>query len=134
MYNKTTVTQLGTCIGKKCKFFVVPRNGQALLGMLETDALNIIKIYINAIGAEEAGGSDRCCTNMHTVQGAKLKQETDGAEKCYTNMDSISKSNNKTRPRVKSNSYKTIEYFRAGLSYESNKKRSAENTQQIHRL
>ena len=32
---------------KKCKFFVVPRNRQALLGMPDTDALNIIKININ---------------------------------------------------------------------------------------
>ena len=39
-YNKTTITQLGTCTvtvennnkKKKCRFFVVPRNGQVLLG------------------------------------------------------------------------------------------------------
>ena len=46
-YNKAVITQLGTCavminfknIKKRCMFFVVPRNGQALLGMLDTAAL-----------------------------------------------------------------------------------------------
>ena len=77
-YNKTTITQLGSCIveieyknnKKKCRFFVVPRNGQALLGMPDWDVLNIIKMNINAIGAEQTGGSDKCCKNMHTIQGA----------------------------------------------------------------
>ena len=49
--------------------FVVPGNRLALLGMPDTDVLNIIKISINAIGAEQTGGSDKCCANMHTVQG-----------------------------------------------------------------
>ena len=47
MYNKTVIAQLGTCVviinykdnKKKCEFFVVPRNGQALLGMPDTVAL-----------------------------------------------------------------------------------------------
>ena len=46
MYNKTTITQLGTCKVviecksnmKTCQFFVVPSNGQALLGIPDTDA------------------------------------------------------------------------------------------------
>ena len=50
-YNKTTITQLGTCIVeleckdnmKKCKFFVVPGKRQALLGMSDIDALDVIK-------------------------------------------------------------------------------------------
>ena len=49
-YNKTTITQLGTCKviiepkcnRKKCQFFVVPGNGQALLGMPDIDAVQII--------------------------------------------------------------------------------------------
>ena len=43
------------------KFFVVPGNGQALLGMPDIDALNIINI--NSIGTEHDGGNDNCCTN-----------------------------------------------------------------------
>ena len=105
MYNKTTVTQLDAYTvevehknnKKKCRFFVVPRNGQVLLCMPDTDVLNTIKINIYAIGAEQTGGSDKCCANMHTVQGDEPKQETGRAEKCYTNMDSISKSNSKTK-------------------------------------
>ena len=52
---------------EKCRFFVVPRNGQALLGMPDTDVLNIIKINIDSIGAEDAGDS-KWCANMYTVQ------------------------------------------------------------------
>ena len=67
MYNKTTITQLGTCTvevehknnRKKCKFFVVLRNGQALLGMPDTDVLSIIKITVNTIGAEQTRGSNK---------------------------------------------------------------------------
>ena len=36
---------------KKCEFFVVPRNGQALLGMPDTAALNIINLNIDSIEA-----------------------------------------------------------------------------------
>ena len=51
MHNKPTITQLGICIGElqhkirreNVDFFVVPRNGQALLGMPDIDMLNIIK-------------------------------------------------------------------------------------------
>ena len=34
---------------KKCEFFVVPGNGQALLGMPDTAALNIINVNIDSI-------------------------------------------------------------------------------------
>ena len=57
-YNKTTIAQLGTCTviiehnnkKKKCRFCVVPGNGQVLLGMPDTDVLSIIKICIDSIG------------------------------------------------------------------------------------
>ena len=56
-YNKTVITQLGTCAvminfknsKKKCVFFVVPRNGQVVLGMPDTVALKIIIINIDSI-------------------------------------------------------------------------------------
>ena len=59
-YNKTTVTQLRKCTvevehknnRKKCNFLVVPWNRQLLLGMSDTDTLNILKINIDLIGAE----------------------------------------------------------------------------------
>ena len=77
-------------------------NGLALLGMPDIDVLDKIKINIHTTGAEQTGGSDNCCTNMHTVQKDDLMQETVRAEKCYTNTDSISKSNNKTKSMAKS--------------------------------
>ena len=101
--------------------------------MCDTNVLKITKINIHSIGAEQDGGSHKSCINMHTVHGDEPKQETGRAEKCYTNMDRISKSNNKTRPMVKSNSYKTIEYFLSGLSYENDKKRSVQTTQEIYK-
>ena len=79
----------------------MPKNGQALLGMSDTDILNIIKINIDSLGAEDARDS-KWCASKHTVQESELKQETDRAEKCYPNMDSISKSgDNNTKPMVK---------------------------------
>ena len=96
--------------------------------MPDIDALNIIKINIHTIGAEQT-----CGANMHTVQRDDPKQETVRAEKCYTNTDSISRSNNKTKPMVKSKLSKTIEYFLSGLSYDSDKKRNAETTEQLYK-
>ena len=60
-YNKTFITQLGTCVvtieyknnGRKCEFFVVPGNGQVLLGMPDTAALKIININIDSLEAED---------------------------------------------------------------------------------
>ena len=63
------------------------------------------------------------CKQAHCPE--KKKQEIDGAEKCYTNTDSISKSNNKKKPTVETRLPNTVEYFLSGLSYDSNKKRSA---------
>ena len=70
--------------------------------MPDIDMLNVLKINIHTIGAEQNRGNDNCCTNMHAIQGDDLMQETVKAEKCCTNIDSISKSNNRTKPMVKS--------------------------------
>ena len=61
---------------RKCRYFVVPSNGQALLSMPDIDMLNILKVNIHAIGADQTRGSDNCCTKMHAIQGDDLKQET----------------------------------------------------------
>ena len=62
MYNGTHFMQLGTCTPlvkfknskKLCGFFVVPGNTQALLGMPDMAALNIIYLNIDSIQAEVA--------------------------------------------------------------------------------
>ena len=38
---------------RKCEFFVVPGNGQVLLGMPDTAALNIINVNIDFLVAED---------------------------------------------------------------------------------
>ena len=75
MYNKTTITQLGTCQvvikhknnKKSCQFFVVPGDGQALLGLPDTDVLNIININIDSIDAEVVKNKE-CHVNTKTLQ------------------------------------------------------------------
>ena len=73
-------------------------------------------------------------THIHTVQGSTQVQETDGAEKCYTNKTSISKSaNNNTKPMIKAEANNSTRYFIAGPNCDSNKRKSAESTHQIHK-
>ena len=45
--------------------------------MPDINMLKKIKINIHKIGVEQTGGSDNCCTNMHTVQEDNPKQETE---------------------------------------------------------
>ena len=61
-YNKSVITQLGTCAvvinykdnKKKCEFFVVPRKGQALLGISDMATLKIMNINIDYRGSKHA--------------------------------------------------------------------------------
>ena len=96
MYNNTSITQLGTCKAtiehknnkKRCHFFVVMGNGQALLGMLDTDALQILNINIESIGAEDAGNT-KSNINTDATQVSNAKQEMYNAVKCCANTTSI---------------------------------------------
>ena len=70
-YNKTVIAQLRMCMviinykdnKKKCEFFVVPRNGQALLGKPDTAALNIINVNIDSIEVASTQ-KENCNTNI----------------------------------------------------------------------
>ena len=96
-YNKTFITQLGTCAviisyksnRRKCKFFVVPGNDQALLDMPDTAALKIINLNIDSI---EVDGIQRekCNTNIRDTKMFNAKQKTHGA----TNTDDGLKNTN----------------------------------------
>ena len=57
---------------KKCVFFVVPVNGQALLGLPDTVALNIINLNIDSIQKEIR----ECKTN----RGQEMHAETETAQ------------------------------------------------------
>ena len=93
-YNGMHIMQLGTCadlikfknLTKHCIFFVVLGNGQALLGMPDTAALNIINLNIDFIQVEiascktnreqEMQAMAEGCTNTDT--GETNKQDTNG--------------------------------------------------------
>ena len=101
--------------------------------MPDTDMLNIIKVNIHSIDAEDArdGG---WCARMHTVQQSNPRQETNRAEKFYTKTDTNSKStDNNTKPMVDTKANKSTEYFLSSPNYNSNKRKCAEATQQVHK-
>ena len=60
---------------KKCQLFVDPGNGQAILGMPDTDALQMININIDSIDAEDVGNSE-WYINTSTAKKSNTKQET----------------------------------------------------------
>ena len=64
---------------KKCEFSVVPGNGRALLGMLDTEALNIINVNIDSIETA-CTQKDNCNTYMSDAKTSNTKQETHGAK------------------------------------------------------
>ena len=100
-YNKTVIAQLGTCMviinykdnKKRCEFFVVPRNGQALLGILDTAALNIINLIIDSIETA-CMQKENFNTNTSDAKTSNAKQEMHGAKKSCTNTDEDLKNTN----------------------------------------
>ena len=100
--------------------------------MPATDVIQIININIDSIDAEDMGNSE---WNINTgpTQESNTKQETDGALKCCANTDSISKStNNSTKSMVNTNADKPTKYFLSGPSCDTDNRKSAKLTQQIH--
>ena len=101
--------------------------------MPDTDTLQIIDINIDSIDAEDVGNSEQNI-NTGTTQEFNTKQETNGPAKCCANTDSISKStNNSTKSMVNTNANKPTKYFLLGPSSDTDKRKSAELTQQINK-
>ena len=48
---------------KICNFFVVPGNGQALLGMPDIELLNILTISYHTVGTEKEDKDTNCITD-----------------------------------------------------------------------
>ena len=128
-YNKTNITQLGTCvvvikfknIKKRCVFFVVPGNGQALLRMPDTAVLKLININIDSIQA----GVAECKTN--------IVQEMHAVEKGCTNTDADSKIKQSTNGQTKQgNANKKTNYFLSSPNAEVDKRKSIKLTWEIH--
>ena len=109
MYNGTHIMQLGMCavqikfknIKKRCVFFVVPGNGQVLLGMPDMVALNLINLDIDSIQAITA----KCKTNKeqeaHTgIEGYTNKNMTwdKGYKNNSTSVDNKKDTNSCSHP------------------------------------
>ena len=62
-----------------------------------------------------------------------MMQETDRTEKCYTCTESISKSDSADKPMVTNKLSNTIDHFLPCPNCDSDKKASAEITQQLQR-
>ena len=77
-YNKIVIAQLGTCAvtinfkdnKKRCDFFVVAGNGQALLGMPDTIPLKIINKNIDSIQTVK----EECNPNIGDAKESNTKQ------------------------------------------------------------
>ena len=129
MYNGTHITQLGTCaviikfknLKKQCVIFVVPGNGQMLLGMPDTAAINIINLNIYSVQAEIVSGKTSRGQEMHTIAEGCTNRNTAGVIKQDANgQDGKNKSN------------KSINYFYSSADAQADKRESGAMTQKIH--
>ena len=142
------ITQFGICTvkiehndkQKMYKFFVVPGNRQALLGLPDINMMNIMHINCNAMGAQETDRANNCCTNTAIYQDSRhewnytnLMQEADKVEECNANRDSISKFDDKDKPVVIDKEPNTINYFIQGPNQDNDTRVSAKITQQLQR-
>ena len=125
-YNRTHITQLGTCMviikfknsKKHCVFLVVPGNGQVLLGMPDTAALNILKLNIDSIQMEVM----TCKTNK--------EQEAHKVHEGCTNMNIVGITKQKNNGQNQSNTL--INYFYSFKYTEADTRESNAMTQKIH--
>ena len=128
-YNKTVITQLGTCmvtinfkdIKKRCVFFVVPRNVQVWLGMPDTAALKIININIDSIQAVK----EECNTNVGDIEESNTTQEVPVVDKSCTNTDADSKiDNNGNGHNINTNVNNLTNFFFPSPTVEADKRKS----------
>ena len=112
-------------IKKGCVFFVVPRNGQALLGFQDTAALKIININIDSIQAAE----EECNTNIGDAEESNTTQEVPVVEKSYKNMKADSNvDNNINGHNASTNINSLTNYFFPLPNVEADKRKSIELT------
>ena len=85
-----------------CKFFIVSGNRQVLLGIPDTDMLNIININCITTDTHGADSANNCSTNTAICQSSRhmqhytnMMQDANRAEEYYANIDSISIFKNK---------------------------------------
>ena len=109
-------------------FFVVPRNGQALLGMPDTAALKIINIHIDSIQAVK----EECNTNSGNAKESNTKQEVHVVEKCCINTEADSKVINNVNSHNDNSNVNTLtNYFLSSPNVEANKRKSIKLTWRV---
>ena len=142
MYNKTVIAQLGTCTvsinykdnNMKCEFFVVPGNGQLLLGMPDTAALNIINVKIDSIEAA-CMQEEKCNTSMSDAKTSNTKQEMHWAkESCRNTDEDLKNANNTNGSNSNTNTNTLTIYFLSSPNIVVGKRKSIELTQKIHNV
>ena len=117
-------------IKKRCVFFVVPRNGQVLLGMPDTAALQIININIYSIQVVK----EECITNIGNAKESSTTQEAHVVEKSYTNTDAGSKADNNVNGHNDKNIVNAIINYFLSLhqTVEADKRKGSKLTQRVH--
>ena len=106
-------------IKKRCVFFVVPRNSQALLWMPDIAALKLINTNIDSIQTKIV----ECKTNRGNARESDLTQEIHAAGKGCTNMDADSKVKQSVNGQDCNNNVNTItNYFLSSPNVEADKK------------
>ena len=137
MNNKTVITQLGTCTviidykdnKKKCELFVVPRNGQVLLGMPDIGTLNIINVNIDSIEAASMW-KENCNIHISDAKKPNTKQETHGAKESCINMDEDLKNWQQCKQTDNNSSTNILtNYFLSCPNIQVDKRKSIELTQ-----
>ena len=96
-------------------FFVVPGNGQMLLGMQDTAALKIININIDSIQAAE----EECNTNIGDAQESYTTQKAPVVEKADSKVN-----NNINSHNANTNANSLTHYFFSLPNVEVDKRKS----------
>ena len=138
-YNGMHIMQLGMCavyikfknVKKRCIFFVVPGNGQALLGMPGMTALNIINLNIDSIQLV----TTECKTNRgqetHTSTENCTNKNATGHKGCKNNNTGIINKQDTKGWSDPSNPNMSINYFYSSNNVDADKRSSNAMTQSI---
>ena len=119
-------------IKKRCTFFVVPGNGQALLGMPDTMVLNLINLNIDSIQILTA----ECKTNKewetHTSLEACTNTNTTGNEDFKNNNASVDNKQDTNSHNHPGNKHISINFFHSSNNVDADKRSSIAMMQRIH--
>ena len=117
---------------ERCVFFVVPGNGQALLGMPDMVVLNIINLNIDSIQVV----TPECKTNReqetHTGVEDCTNKSTTGDKGCKNNNTGVINKQNTNGHSDPCDKHMSINYFYSSNNVDADKRSSITMTQSIH--